>query len=291
VLRILKVTLDYGLSWQDLPNVRQSKDEGIGDGETVAPCWSHGSEGLLRREESATVSEMRAQDNKGVGQLRLLLVVLVAVTLLTMVSRTSGQTDPLTISMTVQNWDSNMKSLKETTPTTGLVLQFNIENTADVTATITGFAIQYRLVDTTNPPSYNQGPQPLVNYQSQSLVVPNGATVPIDAIVWQPNQQEPYGDYALTVTYSCSYIQWSSSPSSSPPQTSFCTSNPTDVLPYPFEFHVVSDPELQNDIKNQTQGKPLVNIPITINSPLIGGTALVTAVVLIAYYLIRRKKD
>lgn len=214
--------------------------------------------------------------------MRAICFIVVVILILSVATKVSAQTDPLTVSMSVQNWNSQMKSLNppETTPDIGLVLEIDVKNGDNhYTAAIPSFTIQYQLVDETGQPPSN----PASGYQAQPIVIPNGTVSTFYVPVMIPSSNIPYGDYSLTVTYSCSnYIQWIGPPTGSTPQSLLCASGTTNLEPYPLDFKVVSDSSLQTDIQNLKSGTgmPVVNIgPIVLGGG--GTTGLITAALVV----------
>ncbi len=215
------------------------------------------------------------------------LIVLLGIWILSIISVAQAQTSSsISISMTEQNWDQDMKAIKETTPDRGLILQINIQNGDNsLTATLSQFVIQYQLQDLTNT-AYQTGIQQTTY---PTLVIPNATTTTLYISVLPPGTQAALGDRSLKVSYGCSSLQWNG-PGSNPYQYNNFCSTPGNLEPYPLNFRVASESQLQSDIqqnKNQ-RGAPLV----VISSPLVqigGPVGLITAIlVIVGIYLKKR---
>ena len=184
--------------------------------------------------------------------------------------------------MSAQNWDNDMWAIRETTPERGLIIQINIQNSvASLTARIPTVTIKYELEYGTMSNQY---------YPLYSLTIPNVLVPQKQTFVWYsaiipPNTQFQLGNYYLRVSYILETVEWYGT--GSVPFGNYPTNGVLE--PYPLDFRVASEQELQTNIQQYKQRG--TNIYIIFNEPIIqiGGIGSLVAIGYYAYHRHRKK--
>jgi len=230
-----------------------------------------------------------------VGQLkaRILAVLgLLAFSICALSSQAQAQTNAslLTVTMSAQNWSSDMWSLKETTPEKGLIVQINIQNSMQgQIAEISSTTLRYQLIYVTNPSSPSLSNQQIL----PSVIVPSLRNFTWYLMVLSPSTQTQLGDYSLKVSYSLGSLQWYDASTGLISYGSYGTYvTGANLEPYPLNFKVVSESRLQQDIQQLKQSGTVININIgslvTVENIGIGSIVSISLVAAALYFL--RKK-
>lgn len=187
----------------------------------------------------------------------------------------------VSLKMSAQNWDSDMWGIKETTPDRGLIVQLTILNSHEslplrISSVIFKFAL-----------SYEGQPSGGVSYPGEIpyVLVPAKQSFIWYYAVLPPSSQ--LGDWKLSVSYTLTGLQWFDNTGMIPLQNSQLAGN---LEPFPLDFKVVSESQLQQDIQQFKQRG--MNINININEPIVqislGGGGIVAIAIAVAFSRRRR---
>jgi hypothetical protein len=192
-------------------------------------------------------------------------------------------TYPLSVNMSSQNWDNDMWTIKETTPERGFIVQVTVTNNHE--------SLPLRIYSA----SFNFD----LSYEEQHMALPYPNAIPNvlvpakQSFIWYyaalfTNPQ--LGNWKLKASYTFTNLQWSDNKGMISLQSSQLSNN---LEPYPVDFKVVSESQLQQDIQQYKQQRGTsINFNIEkINIVDMGGVSIsIVAIGLVAYFLWRRKR-
>lgn len=191
-------------------------------------------------------------------------------------------TYPVSVSMSTQNWDKDMSAINETTPEKGLIIQISVVNSHEsLPVRITKMTLKFDLL-------YDGKPYPTTYYPNE---IPYVVVPASQSFLWYYSvlpANPPLGNWELKVTYTLAGLEWFDNKGMIPlrePQES------GSLEPFPLNFKVVSESQLQQDIQQyKERGTNIIfNIgKINILEISIGGVTL-TIIAIAAYLLSRRR--
>lgn len=192
----------------------------------------------------------------------LILTSLLICLVIVNIEKTSAQSQTFPkIHFEPENWTQDMKDVKMTTPEKGLTIRINFENLDEKDYVINYIKIKVEA-------TYEEKNTKNVDYITLENfgIAKNDVASTVHKVDLSSNAVGNLGKWSLRLTYVTNRDQYTFD---------------QKIEPYPFEFKIGSEEELQNEIANKPSSNWIFSPTITVEVSLIGTISVVVAVTVI----------